>query len=101
MAKGDQINAKPHFKEEGPTLPCEAEAGDLYVLSPLGKGEPDYLCRPSPVQMPADPARFVPGRAQVGANPSRPSGIFLAGARFSDQGRSAKIEPNRSPRRPH
>lgn len=41
MAKGDQINLGPHFKEEGPTLPCEGQAGDLYVFSRVGKDEPD------------------------------------------------------------
>jgi len=38
MAKGDQINFKPHFKKEGPTLPCEGEVGDLYVFTPLDEG---------------------------------------------------------------
>ncbi len=45
MAKGDQINVRPHFKDEGETLPCEAEAGDLYVLSPLNDGEPDLTAQ--------------------------------------------------------
>ena len=44
MAKGDQINLKPHFIGEGPTLPCEGEAGDLYVFTELDEGQPD----PSP-----------------------------------------------------
>lgn len=42
MADGDQLNLKPHFKAEGPSLPCEAEVGDFYVLSPLEEGEPDF-----------------------------------------------------------
>jgi hypothetical protein len=42
MAKDDQINLQPHFKDEGPALPCKADAGDLYVLSPLEEGEPDF-----------------------------------------------------------
>jgi len=44
MAQGDQINFKPHFgkdKNEGLTLPCEGEVGDIYVFSPLGEGEKD------------------------------------------------------------
>jgi hypothetical protein len=50
MAKGDQINFKPHFKKDlirqgaealGPTLPCEGEVGDLFVFKPLDEGEPD------------------------------------------------------------
>lgn len=41
MAKGDQINLKPHFKEEGLTLPCEGEAGDLYVFTHVSEGERD------------------------------------------------------------
>jgi hypothetical protein len=41
MAKGDQINLKPHFKKEGATLPCEGEAGDLYVFTTLDEGQPD------------------------------------------------------------
>jgi hypothetical protein len=47
MAKGDQnqINLKPHFKEKGDTsplrLPCEGEAGDLYVFTTLGEGDLD------------------------------------------------------------
>jgi hypothetical protein len=41
MAKGDQINLKPHFRDEGPTLPCEGEVGDLFVFSPLNEGEQD------------------------------------------------------------
>lgn len=41
MAKGDQINLKPHFRKEGDRLPCEAETGDLYVFSPLNEGAPD------------------------------------------------------------
>ncbi|MEI7995548.1 MAG: hypothetical protein WCH01_11670 [Methylococcaceae bacterium] len=44
MTKGDQINIKPHFKKEGSTLPCEGEAGDLFVFTPLDEGDPD----PSP-----------------------------------------------------
>ena len=42
MAAGDQINLRPHFKDEGPSLPCEAEAGDFYVLSPLDRDETDF-----------------------------------------------------------
>jgi hypothetical protein len=41
MAKGDQINLKPHFKKEGDTLPCEGEVGDLYVFTTLDEGEQD------------------------------------------------------------
>ena len=46
MAKGDQINIKPHFKNEVPQLPCEGEAGDLFVTIDLNEidldeGEPD------------------------------------------------------------
>ena len=41
MAKGDQINFKPHFKKDGPTLPCEGEVGDLFVFTPLDEGEQD------------------------------------------------------------
>jgi hypothetical protein len=41
MAKGDQINFKPHFRDEGPTLPCEGQVGDLFVFSPLNDGERD------------------------------------------------------------
>jgi hypothetical protein len=47
MAEGDQINLKPHFKKEHPimngrpTLPCEGEAGDLFVFTPLDEGERD------------------------------------------------------------
>ncbi len=41
MAKGDQINLKPHFKKEGATLPCEGEAGDLFVFTHLDEGERD------------------------------------------------------------
>jgi len=40
MAKGDQINLKPHFKKEGSTLPCEGKAGDLYVFTPLDEDAP-------------------------------------------------------------
>ncbi|TKB70726.1 MAG: hypothetical protein E8D52_01130 [Nitrospira sp.] len=39
MAKGDQINLKPHFKEE--KLPCEGTVGDLFVFTPLGEGDVD------------------------------------------------------------
>ncbi len=39
MAKGDQINIKPQFRSK--TVPCEGEAGDLLVLSPLSEGEQD------------------------------------------------------------
>jgi hypothetical protein len=41
MAKGDQINLRPHFRKEGPTLPCEGEVGDLFVFTPLEEGERD------------------------------------------------------------
>lgn len=41
MARGDQINIKPHFKKEGSTLPCEGEVGDLFVFTPLDEGERD------------------------------------------------------------
>lgn len=41
MAKGDQVNLKPHFKEDTDKLPCEGEAGDLYVFSPLGEKDRD------------------------------------------------------------
>jgi hypothetical protein len=41
MAKGDQINFKPHFKKEGSTLPCDGEVGDIFVFSPLDEGERD------------------------------------------------------------
>jgi hypothetical protein len=43
MAKGDLINLKPHFKkEDGDKLPCDGEAGDLYVFTKLDKeGDPD------------------------------------------------------------
>ena len=41
MAKGDQINLRPHFKDEGARLPCEGEAGDLYVFTPLGVDDRD------------------------------------------------------------
>ena len=45
MSTGDQINLRPHFRdEEEGRLPCEGEVGDLYVLTPLHDGEPD----PSP-----------------------------------------------------
>jgi hypothetical protein len=39
VANGDQINLKPQFQLT--TVPCEGEAGDLLVLSPLKEGEPD------------------------------------------------------------
>ena len=39
MANGDQINLKPHFEQE--TLPCEGEAGDLFVMTPLKEGQLD------------------------------------------------------------
>lgn len=39
MANGDQINLRPHFQQL--TLPCDAEAGDLLVLTPLKDGEQD------------------------------------------------------------
>jgi hypothetical protein len=39
VAKGDQINIKPQFKSK--TVPCEGEAGDLLVLSPLAEGDVD------------------------------------------------------------
>ena len=48
MAKGDQINLKPHFEEERGReglpllrLPCEGEAGDLFVFSRLKEGQQD------------------------------------------------------------
>jgi hypothetical protein len=41
VAKGDQINLRPHFKKDGPTLPCEGEVGDLYVFTPLDEGDRD------------------------------------------------------------
>lgn len=41
MAKGDQINIKPHFKNEGQALPCEAEIGDLYVFSHFDESDPE------------------------------------------------------------
>ena len=41
MAKGDQFNLRPHYKDEGPTLPCDGEVGDLFVFTPLDEGEPD------------------------------------------------------------
>jgi hypothetical protein len=48
MARGDQINLKPHFEEERgreglplQRLPCEAEAGDLFVFTPLRGDQPD------------------------------------------------------------
>jgi hypothetical protein len=41
MAKGDQINLRPHFKKEGDRLPCDGEAGDLYVFSKLDEGQTD------------------------------------------------------------
>jgi hypothetical protein len=37
----NQINLKPHFRKEGTTLPCDGEAGDLYVFTPLDEGAPD------------------------------------------------------------
>jgi hypothetical protein len=42
VAYRDQINIEPAFKQS--TVPCEGEVGDLLVLTPLAKGEPD----PSP-----------------------------------------------------
>jgi hypothetical protein len=42
VATGDQINVKPHF--ELTTLPCDGEAGDLFVITPLKEGDAD----PSP-----------------------------------------------------
>ncbi len=44
MSKGDQINLRPHFLQEGPTLPCDGAVGDLYVFTPLDEGDRD----PSP-----------------------------------------------------
>jgi hypothetical protein len=48
MARGDQINLKPHFEEERGReglpllkLPCEGEAGDLFVFSRLREDQPD------------------------------------------------------------
>ena len=52
MARGDQINLHPHFKGEGPTLPCEGAVGDLYVFTDLDEDIPD----PSP---------FLQGRGQL------------------------------------
>jgi hypothetical protein len=42
MAVGEQINVRPHF--ETTKLPCEADVGDLLVLTPLKEGDVD----PSP-----------------------------------------------------
>lgn len=42
MAYRDQINIEPAFKQS--TVPCEGEVGDLFVMTPLAKGELD----PSP-----------------------------------------------------
>jgi len=39
VANGDQINLKPHFQQQTP--PCEGEAGDLLVITPLKEGEQD------------------------------------------------------------
>lgn len=39
MAIIEQVNLEPHFQQR--TLPCEAEAGDLLVLSPVAAGKPD------------------------------------------------------------
>jgi hypothetical protein len=39
VANGDQINIKPHF--EAKTVPCEGEAGDLLVITPLREGQLD------------------------------------------------------------
>jgi len=39
VASGDQINLKPHFQQL--TVPCEGEAGDLLVITPLKEGEQD------------------------------------------------------------
>lgn len=48
MAAGDKINIRPHFKNEKPglkegndRLPCDGEAGDLYVFTSLYEGEKD------------------------------------------------------------
>jgi hypothetical protein len=41
MAKGDQINLRPHFKKEGDRLPCDGEAGDLYVFTKLDENDTD------------------------------------------------------------
>lgn len=45
MAEGDQINLKPHFKNEfknkEPKLPCDGQAGDLFVFTELEEGEED------------------------------------------------------------
>jgi hypothetical protein len=48
MARGDQINLKPHFEEERGReglpllrLPCEGEAGDLFVFTSLKENQPD------------------------------------------------------------
>lgn len=42
MAYRDQVNIEPAFRQS--FVPCEGEAGDLLVLTPLAEGEPD----PSP-----------------------------------------------------
>jgi len=39
VANRDQINIQPAFKQL--TMPCEGEAGDLLVLTPLADGERD------------------------------------------------------------
>ena len=39
MAVREQINIKPIFR--GISVPCEGEAGDLLVLTPLEEGERD------------------------------------------------------------
>jgi hypothetical protein len=39
MAIGEQLNVRPTFKTD--KLPCEAEAGDLVVLTTLAEGETD------------------------------------------------------------
>jgi hypothetical protein len=46
MAEGDQINIKPHFREEGQEeqkliLPCDGKAGDLFVFTTLVEGKED------------------------------------------------------------
>lgn len=35
----EQINIKPLYQQT--TVPCEGEAGDLLVVTPLGEGDPD------------------------------------------------------------
>jgi hypothetical protein len=39
VAYRDQVNIEPAFKQS--KVPCDGEVGDLLVLTPLEKGEPD------------------------------------------------------------